>query len=177
MNVTELARKLKLNTNELLEILPEFGFDVGKRAIKVDDKIARKILHLGQEINEKIIVKKQERLEELKKLQSVVPEVKILREIQIPAIITVRDLAKVIDQPVNSVLKELMKSGVMVSLNEKIDFETAAILADEFGLKITLLEAEDGAVESGSRIKQIIEGEKEGTTQVTSSSRGSYGSC
>ena len=44
MNVTELARKLKIPSKELLEILPAVGFDIGKRAIKIDDRQAQRIV-------------------------------------------------------------------------------------------------------------------------------------
>ena len=44
MNVSELARKLKMRTDELLDVLPEFGFDIGKKAIKIDDRVAAQIM-------------------------------------------------------------------------------------------------------------------------------------
>ena len=44
MNVTELARILKINTQELRDKLPQLGFDIGQRAIKVDNRIAQKII-------------------------------------------------------------------------------------------------------------------------------------
>ncbi len=44
MNVTELARKLKITPNKLREVMPQLGFDIGVRAIKVDSKMARDIL-------------------------------------------------------------------------------------------------------------------------------------
>ena len=44
MNVTELARRVRVSPNELLDILPAFGFDIGRRAIKVDDRTAWKII-------------------------------------------------------------------------------------------------------------------------------------
>ena len=43
MNVTELARQLKIHPAKLLQILPEFGFDVGARAVKIDDRVAQQI--------------------------------------------------------------------------------------------------------------------------------------
>jgi len=43
MNVTELARKLRINTKEMLEILPQYGFDIGAKAIKIDKKVADQI--------------------------------------------------------------------------------------------------------------------------------------
>jgi hypothetical protein len=43
MNVTELARRLRVPPNDLLAKLPELGFDIGARAIKVDDRVADQI--------------------------------------------------------------------------------------------------------------------------------------
>ena len=46
MNVSELARQLNINPNELYELLPQFGFDIGSHAVKVDDRVAYKIISL-----------------------------------------------------------------------------------------------------------------------------------
>ena len=43
MNVSELARQLRIHPQKLLQILPEFGFDIGAKAIKIDDRIAQQI--------------------------------------------------------------------------------------------------------------------------------------
>jgi len=160
MNVSELARKLKLNSAELLEILPELGFDIGKRAIKVDDRLARKILDLGEKIKEKIEAKKVVAKSELiKKTEGI--EKAELKEIKIPAVITVKDLSQLMNKPINEVIKQLMKNGVMASLNERIDFDTASIVADEFGIKVILSEEEEvEEIENlDERIKKILETE------------------
>jgi hypothetical protein len=39
MNITELARRLRVHPEELKEKLPLLGFDIGKRAIKIDDRL------------------------------------------------------------------------------------------------------------------------------------------
>ena len=164
MNVTELARKMKMNSSELLEILPEFGFDIGKKAIKVDDRIARKILDMKYDIAAKIEADKQAKLEEFKKLSEVEAPVE-KKEIAIPAVLTVRDFAKVIDQPVNQVIKELMKNGVMASLNQKIDYDTAAIIADEFGVKLSLSDEMVVEEETGKKVETILKEEKKKSLQ------------
>lgn len=43
MNVSELARQLRFPPQKLLQILPEFGFDIGARAVKIDDRVAERI--------------------------------------------------------------------------------------------------------------------------------------
>ncbi|MCX6746403.1 MAG: translation initiation factor IF-2 [Candidatus Parcubacteria bacterium] len=157
MNVTEVARKIKVTTSELLEVLPEFGFDFGKRAIKIDDKVARKILAIGLKIKEKIEADKKTKLQELEELGEVA-EAEI-KKVEIPAVITVRDFAKIIAKPVNEVIKALMKNGILSSLNEKIDFDTASIIADDFGIKISLAEEVVRGELAGEKIKQILEKE------------------
>jgi translation initiation factor IF-2 len=158
MNVSELARKLKVTSNELLAVLPELGFDIGKRAIKVDDKVAQKILAASLKIKDKIEAEKKAKLEELDKLSKPTAELEE-KEIKIPTVITVRDFARVINKPVNEVIKTLMKNGVLASLNEKIDYDTALIIADEFGLKILPAEEEIQAI-SSEKVKQVLEMEE-----------------
>ncbi len=168
MNVSELARKLKVNSTELLDILPEFGFDIGKRAIKVDEKVAQKIIKLGAKIQDRLISLQKEKIASLEKLTAVATEPIEQKEIQIPPVITVRELAQVINRPISEVLKQLMKNGVLASLNERIDFETAAIMADEFGLKIIPAEAPETQQlqDVGSRIKEVLAQETKSQLKV-----------
>jgi translation initiation factor IF-2 len=61
-----------------------------------------------------------------------------LKRIEIPASITVRDLAELIEVSPIDVIKKLMASGVMANINQEIDFDTAAILVVEFGYEAEL---------------------------------------
>src|ERR1035437_58646 len=61
--------------------------------------------------------------------------------VKIPAVITVGELADALSIPVSKVIAELMKNGVMATINENIDFETAEIVADFLGFKIVPDEA------------------------------------
>ena len=56
--------------------------------------------------------------------------------VQIPDEITVGDLAARLKQTASNVIKKLMGYGVMASMSEVIDFDTAALVADEFGAKV-----------------------------------------
>jgi translation initiation factor IF-2 len=53
--------------------------------------------------------------------------------IELPASITVRDLAQEMQTSPIDVIKALMGNGVMASINQSIDFDTAAIVATEMG--------------------------------------------
>ena len=56
--------------------------------------------------------------------------------VQIPAEISVGELASRMKKTGAEVVKCLMKNGVMASLSQMIDFDTAAIIAEEMGCKV-----------------------------------------
>ncbi|MCY4640312.1 MAG: translation initiation factor IF-2 [Chloroflexi bacterium] len=53
--------------------------------------------------------------------------------VRIPDAITVKDLADLLSVTPIDVIKELMKNGVMATINQVVDFDTAAIVASDFG--------------------------------------------
>ncbi len=55
------------------------------------------------------------------------------KTIELPASISVRDLAQNIDASPIEVIKTLMANGVMANINQLIDYDTAAIVAAEMG--------------------------------------------
>jgi translation initiation factor IF-2 len=55
--------------------------------------------------------------------------------VEIPSNITIRDLATEIEVSPIEVIKQLMANGVMANINQQIDFDTAAILLEEFGFE------------------------------------------
>jgi len=61
-----------------------------------------------------------------------------LEQVEIPQFTTVRDLAKILDVSPIDVIKELMNSGVMATINQQIDFDTAAIVAEDMGFEAHL---------------------------------------
>ncbi len=70
-----------------------------------------------------------------------VAEIQAITDIQIPPFITVKDFAEGIGKKSSDVIKELMiKLGVMATINQELDFDTACLLADGFGINATLLE-------------------------------------
>lgn len=83
------------------------------------------------------------------------------RKITIPSTITVGTLAERLDLPVTKLISELMKSGVLATVNERIDFDTASIIVGEMGLDVELEVESD---ESGpdiprKKVKSSADGE------------------
>lgn len=62
-------------------------------------------------------------------------------QIEIEDTITVGDLADKLMLPVTKLITELFKNGVMATVNERIDFDTAQIMVGELGLDIELSRA------------------------------------
>lgn len=63
------------------------------------------------------------------------PQEKIIKEVTIPEIITVQELANRMAEKSADVIKKLMSLGVMATINQPIDADTAQIVVEEFGHK------------------------------------------
>jgi translation initiation factor IF-2 len=74
------------------------------------------------------------------------------KTIELPASITVRELAQSIQSSPIEVIKTLMANGVMANINQQIDFDTAAIVASEMGFEVTMEAAEATTEESKGEI-------------------------
>lgn len=132
MNITELARILRIPPQELRDLLPEFGFAIGRKAIKVDNNTAKKIIKEWPRLRREWENKKQAEIK--RKETEDLPKEK--KSVFVPKAISVRDYAEIAGIPVNRVLAELMKNGVFASINEKIDFDTAAIVGENLNLDV-----------------------------------------
>ncbi len=85
------------------------------------------------------------------------------KTIEIPSIVTIRDLAVMIEASPIDIIKQLMANGVMANINQQIDFDTAAIVIGEFGFEAEpMATPEEDAAEDMSAIpewRQVIEDE------------------
>lgn len=71
------------------------------------------------------------------------PTTQIIHEIDVPEHILVTDLAQRLTIKVNELIKRLMKMGVMASMNEAIDQDTAVLIVEELGHKANLVSDDD----------------------------------
>jgi len=133
MNIAELARKLNVPLTELRERLPGLGFDIGLRALKVDDRVAQKIVQSWAAW--KRTQRAQADVGTETATASEAKEEKPVVVVALPPAITVRDFATALGLPVTRVITELMKSGVLAAMNERIDYDTAAIVAEDLGFR------------------------------------------
>jgi translation initiation factor IF-2 len=92
------------------------------------------------------------------------PEV---RTVQVPAVLTVRDLAALMKVSPIDVIKELMNNGIMANINQPVDFETAAIVGTEMGFEVVpeILEEDEEAPQQEQAVpmrERFIAGEDPG---------------
>jgi translation initiation factor IF-2 len=86
------------------------------------------------------------------------------KQIILPFSISVRDLAEKLDASPIQVIKVLMANGVMASINQTVDFDTAAVVASELGFEPELEEVVEEAQEDRGEIplwRQMIADEDE----------------
>lgn len=157
MNVTEIVRELKMTKEEFFPLVAELGFDIGERAIKVDDTIAVRLIaaikshrKLGQR---KSLFSHERQAEEVK--AELDPSAKIL---EVPDPVTTKQFAELLGKPVTDLISILMRNGVMATINENLDFDTATIIAEDMGYKTQRVAAkvDDRAVEREEQLKTAL---------------------
>lgn len=73
--------------------------------------------------------------------------------IELPETIIVKDFAEKLGREVGEVIKKLLMGGIMATINQEIDFETASLIADEFGVTVT----QEAPPEDPTEIEEIID--------------------
>jgi translation initiation factor IF-2 len=84
-------------------------------------------------------------------------------KIELPASIVIRDLAQKIEKSPIDLIKKLMSNGVMATINQAVDFDTAAIVVAEYGFEAVPEIIEEAVVETGEvpLWRRMIAGENE----------------
>src|SRR3712207_1073026 len=79
--------------------------------------------------------------------------------VEVAPVIGVGAFAEKLGVPVTTVIAELMKNGVMATINEQIDFDTASIIGSDLGFEIKPEVVQDAP---GAPVKTVLaEGEGE----------------
>jgi translation initiation factor IF-2 len=144
MNISTLAKILGISINDLREAGQKIGvYGFNGRNTRIPYQSA-------------IEVTKSLRPEKLAKLKND-------DKIYLPYTIKVSDFAETIGRPVGNVVKTLLMNGVMATLNEQIDYDTASLIANELGVEVFPENSEDFASEetNGQLIKVFDTGKPE----------------
>jgi len=153
MNVTELARQLRINTVELLDILPQYGFDIGRKAIKIDDTTAEQVIRRWKYIKRELEEKKKKELEE-KKLKEKELRKELGQDVTLGDKLTVKEFAEKLNMTVTQIITELMKNGILANQNQNLDFDTMSIMAEDLGFTV---HKEDGNIEDEKKEEERVQ--------------------
>jgi translation initiation factor IF-2 len=78
------------------------------------------------------------------------------KEIAIMEVITVSDLARKMNLKASDLIAKLMSMGMMVTINQQIDSETAQILADEYGCKVKIVSLYEETVIEDEKVENEV---------------------
>jgi translation initiation factor IF-2 len=116
------------------------GEDDRRRSGKLT--IANAIDQEGRQRSMAAMKRRQER--EKRRIQSHSGErEKVVRDVQVPDAITVQELANRMAERVAAVVKTLMQNGIMATQNQSIDADTAALIVEEFGHRVSRVSESD----------------------------------
>ncbi len=87
------------------------------------------------------------------------PTAPVVREVEIPESITVAELAQKMSVKAAEVIRELMKLGMMVTINQPLDKDTATLVVEEMGHKPVEAKQEDIEAEVLSALDGELQGE------------------
>lgn len=145
MNLSSLSSQLNISIQELRDKARAAGIFISPRANKVDNFIAKRITDALTAIPEKPVVEAK----------------KEVQRIKLPPFIKVREFSELLGRPVVEVIKTLIQNGVMATINEEIDFETATIIAQDMGFEVE----QEAVAETGSFgigfLHEVLANEKE----------------
>jgi len=91
------------------------------------------------------------------------PVAPIVREVEVPEAITVGELANRMAVKATDLIRVMMKNGVMATINQTLDQDTAVLMVEEMGHQAKAVKASD--VEDSLTI--AVAGDQSGATQVT----------
>ncbi|MBP9718701.1 translation initiation factor IF-2 [Candidatus Gracilibacteria bacterium] len=163
VSLSDLSKKFNVPAPELIEKLKALGITVGLKAKSIDEDAAA-LLELElqehhavadkngspttgieetfEKEREREIIKSQRKMTAGKDARSKKHDTRKRddsrepKEIEIPDTISVKEFSEKTGMSPVRVIGELMKNGILANINQTIDYDTALIIADDFGIKL-----------------------------------------
>ncbi len=133
-HVRKEDKKVKKHTTKTKSYDSEYG---AANRYKQENRRGNNLRSFGEEENQKsrsLASMRRAREKQKKKAMGEVKEkVKVYKEVILPEVITVGELASRMSERAADVVKELMKLGVMATINQTIDADTAQLVVEEMG--------------------------------------------
>ncbi|WP_297770844.1 translation initiation factor IF-2 [uncultured Roseovarius sp.] len=118
------------------------GGDDGRRSGKLTLNQALSGGEGGRQKSMAAMKRKQERARQ-KAMGGAQEREKVVRDVQLPEVIVVSELANRMAERVGDVVKALMQNGMMVTQNQSVDADTAELIIEEFGHRVVRVSDSD----------------------------------
>ena len=125
----EETRRTAKNNNELREKNTRIDFNKF-RGMQVSEEGLMDLYDRGQTRHGSAKRKKQ-------KVEMQTTKIIPLTEVELPESMTVKDFAEKLKKQAAEIIKKLFSMGIMATVNQEIDFDTAFLIASEFGINAT----------------------------------------
>ncbi|MEY8303152.1 translation initiation factor IF-2 [Anaerosalibacter bizertensis] len=148
VRVYELAKELKITSKELIEKVADLNLDINSHMSTVEKEEADLIKEL-------LRTESDSEINNSKNTSNAEKEDKDMEEknengvIEIEENIIVKDLAEKLEVTPSEVITKLISLGIMANQNQSVDFDTASIIAEEFGISIKKSSVEEDDEEIG----------------------------
>lgn len=120
MDISTLSKQLNMSAQQLRLKMNASGFRISPKANKIDNQLAKQVMNAF--VQQKPVQ------------ESAIP---ITKEVSLPKVMSVKELAAILKLDVTVVIKKLIQNGVMATINEEIDYDTAAIVAADLGFNVS----------------------------------------
>lgn len=142
MDISTLSKQLNMPIHQLRAKMSAAGFRVSPKANKIDNYLAKQVLQA--------LSQREAPVEQKPGLN---------KQVTLPKVLSVKDLAAKLNLEVTVVIKKLIQNGVMATINEEIDYDTAAIVASDLGFDVS--EVQETTVRLGvGYVAEVMEKEK-----------------
>lgn len=113
IKIVDVAAELRMSEAQLFRLINE---------VKIRLTEGQKNLDAGEVAQIKQFLNEQRRREQLRS-----------QTVTIPSIVKVQELARLLEVQVGEVVSALLKNGVMATINDDVDYDTASIIASDLG--------------------------------------------
>jgi len=161
IRVYELAKELGMTSKELIEKAVDLNLNINSHMSSLDEEEAILIKELIEEENKKVKdlkkknnkqnktkedkgenkIEKEEIKNTMNEKEKNTPNEKEEntpneKEIEIESSIIIKDLATKLEVSPSQIITKLIALGMMLNQNQPIDFDTASLIAEDFGFKV-----------------------------------------
>ncbi len=129
-NLNQENRKEKIDKNKLRE--ENSRVSTSKlRGMEIDSEGLMDLYERDSDLTKKFYGKKKSKAPKVEMKQTkIIP----MTEVKLPESMTVKEFAEAIKKQASEIIKKLFSMGMMATVNQEIDFDTAYLIATEFGI-------------------------------------------